>query len=63
LLLAPIVLQSRLLGAVELALPCQPGAEVLEQFTAVAEVLALNLGFTRAGADLALSCKEKMCEV
>lgn len=50
LLLAPVMLQARLLGVVELALPQRPAAQMLEQFTAVAEVLAINLGFVRRGA-------------
>ena len=47
LLLAPVLLQTRLLGVVELALPQRPAAHVLEQFTAVAEVLAINMGLAR----------------
>lgn len=50
LLLAPVLLQARLLGVVELALPQRPAAQVLEQFTAVAEVLAINMGLMRRGA-------------
>ncbi|RZT03915.1 GAF domain-containing protein [Duganella sp. CF402] len=50
LLLAPVLLQARLLGVVELALPQRPAAHVLEQFIAVAEVLAINMGFARRSA-------------
>jgi C4-dicarboxylate-specific signal transduction histidine kinase len=55
LLLAPVLLQARLLGVVELALPQWPAAHVLEQFTAVAEVLAINMGFARRSAAGAVS--------
>ncbi|MRW94825.1 GAF domain-containing protein [Duganella sp. FT80W] len=47
LLLAPVMLQSRLLGVVELAVPHKPDVQVLEQFTAFAEVLAINMGLAR----------------
>lgn len=47
LLLAPVLLQSRLLGVIELGLPHVPPPAVLEQCTAAAELLAINLGFAR----------------
>lgn len=50
LLLAPVMLQSRLLGVVELAVLHKPDVHLLEQFTAIAEVLAINMGLARRAA-------------
>ncbi|MRV70268.1 GAF domain-containing protein [Duganella sp. FT92W] len=49
-LLAPVLLQARLLGVVELALPAPPGAAALKQFAAVADLLAVHLQFARRTA-------------
>lgn len=46
-LLAPVQLQARLLGVVELALPVKPDAATLEQFASVIELLAVHLQFAR----------------
>jgi hypothetical protein len=46
-LLTPVLLQARLLGVVELALPHALAAHVPEQCTALAELLAINLGMRR----------------
>lgn len=43
LLLAPVLLQGRLLGAVELALPAAPDEYAMEQFLAAVELLAVSL--------------------
>jgi two-component system C4-dicarboxylate transport sensor histidine kinase DctB len=51
LLLAPVLLQSRLLGAVELALLARPEQPRYEQFLAAVELFALNLEIKRLAAD------------
>lgn len=50
LLLAPMLLQSRLLGVIELALPQRPASAVLDEYMAAVELLAINLGFARRAA-------------
>jgi C4-dicarboxylate-specific signal transduction histidine kinase len=47
LLLAPLLLQDRLLGVAELALPQRPGTPDYEQFLAAVDLLAINLETAR----------------
>jgi len=63
LLLVPVLLQSRLLGVVELALPQRPDPSMLEQATAMAELLAINLGVSRRAAASDVPNKEEVCDV
>jgi len=51
LLLAPVLLQGRLLGAVELALLAKPDPQQHEQFLAAVDLFALNLEIKRLAAD------------
>jgi hypothetical protein len=46
-LLTPLLLQARLLGVAELALPQAASPQVPEQCAALAELLAINLGMRR----------------
>ena len=63
LLLVPVLLQARLLGVVELALPQRPDGALLEQVTAMAELLAINLGFSRRAAAWEVPSEEDVCDV